>query len=100
MVWYAICWFNVNFKLALAIYDEGILINGEDLNNIKGADDAMVLADSLLGLQTLKLRTSEISQYHGLDRNREKTNDMIISKRIIINGQLAIHQKLIERSER
>lgn len=87
------------FKQALEEYDEGILINGERLNNIRYADDAVVFADSMEGLQTLMARITEISQNYGLDLNTKKTKYMVITKRPILNTQLMINQQPIERVE-
>lgn len=87
------------FKQALDEYDEGILINGERINNIRYADDAIIFADSLEGLQTLMTRITETSQHYGLDLNTRKTKYMVISKRPILNTQLTINQQLIERVE-
>lgn len=85
------------FKQALEVYDEGILINDECLNIIRYADDAVVFADSLKGLQTLMTRLTEISQYYELDLNTKKIIYMVIGKRIIQTTQLTINQQPIER---
>lgn len=60
------------FFQATGEYDEGTLINGERLNDIK-------VADTMESLQTFISHTTKISQYYGLDQtqrihNRRTTN--------------------------
>lgn len=88
-------YYEIIFKQAVDEYDEGILINGECLNNIRQVDDAVVLADSLEGQQTLMTRITQISDYYGVDLSIKKTRYMIISKRFSLNPQLAINQEPI-----
>lgn len=83
----------------MAEYDEGKLINCQCLSNIRYADDAVVFAHSLEGLETLMTRISDISQYYGLDLHTQKTKYIIISKRQILNTKLIINQQPNERVE-
>lgn len=80
-------------KLALDGMDEGILIGGERLNNIRYADDTIIFADTLEGLQALISSVAETSQRYGLDFNIKKTKYMTISKNQIPVGQLLVNQK-------
>lgn len=84
------------FKKAIKEHDKGKLINGECLDNIRYADDAVVFADSLEGLKALITRTTEISQFYKLDLNTSKTKCIVINKRPILNTQLTINQQPIE----
>lgn len=72
------------FKQTLDECDEGILINGERLNNIRYADDAVLFADNLEGLQIVQSPVSEISKNYALDLNAKNTKYMVIIKRLIL----------------
>lgn len=84
-------------NLSLDDVDEGILINGERLNNIRYADDTIVFADSLEGLQSLITRIANFSKEYGLDFNIKKTKYMVISKNNIPPGQLLVNQQPVIR---
>ncbi|KAL4120153.1 hypothetical protein QTP88_012884 [Uroleucon formosanum] len=85
------------FREALNEIEEGISINGTRLNNLSYADDAIVFADSIEGLQLLMDRITEASMRYGLDINTNKTKFMIISKEDITGVHLSINQSRIER---
>lgn len=85
------------FDEALDEVEEGILLNGVRLNNIRYADDTMVMADSLEGLQRLMNRITQYSQQYGLNINVQKTKLMIISKKSIKGAHLYINNNRIER---
>ncbi|CAH1285836.1 unnamed protein product [Diabrotica balteata] len=82
---------------ALYGIDKGILLNGERVNNVRYADDTMVIANSLEGLQRLMDRINEYSQQYGLNINTHKTTQMIISKENINKAHLYINGTQIER---
>ena len=63
------------------------MLNGVRLNNIRYADDTMVIADSLEALQILMNHIAQYSQQHGLNINLKKTKQIIISKRDINGAQ-------------
>uniref|UniRef100_A0A8D8XEP5 Craniofacial development protein 2 n=1 Tax=Cacopsylla melanoneura TaxID=428564 RepID=A0A8D8XEP5_9HEMI len=84
------------FKEALADLDEGISINGVHLN-LRYADDTIVFADTLEGLQQLMNKVTETSKKYGLDINTNKTKFMIISKENITGANLYVEGKRIER---
>ena len=65
------------FREALDECDVGISLNGKRINNIRYADDAVIFADSLEGLQQLRNRVTESSRRNGLDINVNKTKLMI-----------------------
>lgn len=85
------------FKEALKEIEEGISINGLRLNNLRYADDTIVFADTLEGLQKLMDKITETSKQYGLDINTGKTKFMIISKKDIKGANLYINQARIER---
>lgn len=60
--------------------DRGILLNGERINNIQYADDTVIFADSLQGLQELVTRVNEESNKYGLQMSITQTKFMVISK--------------------
>uniref|UniRef100_A0A8D8Q4X5 Craniofacial development protein 2 n=1 Tax=Cacopsylla melanoneura TaxID=428564 RepID=A0A8D8Q4X5_9HEMI len=85
------------FKEALEDTNEGIPINGERLNNIRYADDTIVLADNLRGLQELVNKIAAVSREYGLEINSKKTKFMIVSKTKIQNVSLSVNNEPLER---
>lgn len=85
------------FREALDNIQEGITINGAKLNNIRYADDTIMFADSLQGLQKLMDRVTEISSQYGLEMNINKTKLLVVSKRNITEDNLYINQNRIQR---
>jgi len=61
--------------------DEGVIINGHKINNMRYADDTVLLASSERGLQLLLDKTNEASEQLGLSINTKKTKCMVVSKR-------------------
>ena len=88
------------FREALDEIDEGILLNGERINNIRYADDTVIFADSIDGLQHLMSNLEDCSECYGLDMNISKTKLMIISKNNIQNCHITIKGKYLERVKR
>ena len=80
--------------------EPGILLKGERLNNIRYADDTVVFADSLNGLQEIVNKVNEVSEGFGLEMNISKTKFMVISKDRIGNCQLLIKNAPVERVEK
>ena len=60
--------------------DEGVIINGKRINNIRYADDTALVASSEAGLQRLLDVTEEKSLELGLEINCKKTFCMVVSK--------------------
>ena len=58
-----------------------VKINGENINNIRYADDTVLIADSEENLQRLLDITIEKSEEMGLTLNVKKTECMVISKK-------------------
>ncbi|GFS00723.1 retrovirus-related Pol polyprotein LINE-1 [Elysia marginata] len=67
------------YLLQEAISDEsGILINGVNINNIRYADDTVILAESENQLQTMLDRIVEKCKEYGMEINAKKTKTMHI----------------------
>ena len=76
---------------------EGIKINGETINNIRYADDTVILANSLEDLQTLLEKINATIVKYGLNLNTSKTKYMTISKHALFPMVLTLDQETIER---
>lgn len=90
------------FREAIDNAQEGILLNGQRLNNIRYADDTVVFADSMEDLKQLMDRITASSMNYGLDINRDKTKFMVISKKCVPNRlcQLTLNIGPIERTNK
>jgi len=88
------------FKKALENSDKGILVNGQLLNNVRYADDTIIIAGSLEDLQELMIQVANTSAEYGLDLNAKKTKYMVISKNPTPNRCLHVSQHKIERVQK
>ena len=61
------------------------VLNGVSVNNIRYADDTLLIANTLKGLQQLLNRTTVVSEEYGLKLNVAKTKYMVIRKNVIPN---------------
>ena len=68
------------FRDALEDQEVGIKVNGEWINNIRYADDTVLLADSMADLQKLLDMINERGRAMGLEINTKKTKFMIVSR--------------------
>lgn len=75
----------------------GIRINGIPINNIRYADDTVILADSAQDLQSLLNQVNEESQRLGLKINITKTKFMIISRNDVPHTQMHLNGENIEQ---
>ena len=77
--------FNIYSEMILRNLENypGVKINGENINNIRYADDTVLIADSEENLQRLLDITIEKSVEMGLTLNVKKTECMVISKKTI-----------------
>lgn len=88
------------FKKSLENAKEGIRINGELTNNIRYADDTVILASSIEELQQIMERVNVASEEYGISLNFSKTKWMLISKRQQPPPQqLRIQNQLINQVE-
>ena len=75
--------FNIYSEMILRNLENypGVKINGENINNIRYADDTVLIADSEENLQRLLDITIEKSEEMALTLNGKKTDCMVISKK-------------------
>lgn len=75
-------------------YEEGIRVDGIYINNIRFAEDAVILVDSDLTLQILLDEINNASEKFGMELNVKKTKITAITKKqnlmlpIMLNGQV------------
>ena len=85
------------FQNALEDIQEGIKVNGRFVNNIRYADDTVIIANSQEGLQNLINAITREGDAFGLKINTEKTKTMVISKYPNMNSNITIYNKRIEQ---
>ena len=61
--------------------DEGVIIGGRNINNIRYADDTVLVADSEEKLQRLLRKLAKASKERGLDINLTKTKVLVVSRK-------------------
>lgn len=88
---------DIIFKKALEETDIGIKINGLPINNLRYADDTLVMAENIEDLQKLLTMVNRASEEMGLNINVSKTKFMIFSRSSHENVQLELNLKPIER---
>lgn len=84
------------FKEALAEETSGIKINRKIINNLRYADDTVVIADKLSTLQNMIDRIMQYSEQFGLFMNVSKTKVMVFSKSKV-NATLKISGDIVEQ---
>ena len=72
--------YGENILRLLEELDDGVLINVTGINNIRYADDTVLIVDNEEGLQRLMDFVVDASSYEGLEINSKKTYCMVISK--------------------
>ncbi|XP_044742375.1 uncharacterized protein LOC123304878 [Chrysoperla carnea] len=65
---------------AIEKLDIGVKFNGVRVNNLRYADDTVLLSSSEVELQTLISKVAAVSEQHGLKLNIKKTSCMVFSK--------------------
>ena len=75
-------------------------MNGELINNIRYADDTVILASDVNELQHLMERIQVVSEQYGLKLNVSKTKGMYIGRRQQQAGQLILSTEPIERVDK
>lgn len=86
-------------KKALEGETAGIKVNGIPINNIRYADDTIIMAENIEDLQRLMNRIVECGQEYGLTMNIKKTKFMRISKTQRNNENLTINGTSVEQVE-
>lgn len=89
------------FQEALEDTEIGIKVNGTWINNIRYADDAVLIADSMDKLQQLLDIVGQHSNTMGLNINTKKTKFMVVTRdeNAFNNSELTFDGKSIERVE-
>jgi hypothetical protein len=87
------------FQKATEDIEKGVKVNGFYVNNIRFADDTVLIADNMADLQDLLNRVNYFGKQAGLTINHKKTKMMIISRNINfhVNQNLHIDNIIIER---
>ncbi|CAG9839383.1 unnamed protein product [Diabrotica balteata] len=88
------------FQYALENIEEGIKINGECVNNLRYADDTVIVADSAEGLQRLLNVITREGDSLGLNINTNKTKVMAVTRAPNIDINIRIYNKHIEPVQR
>ena len=76
---------------------EGIRINGETVNNLRYADDTVIMANNIDELQILMDKISSACEDFGLKINVQKTKYMIVSRSTIADCCLRVYNQPIQR---
>lgn len=79
---------------------EGIIINGENINNFRYADDTVIVANSPEELQTLLTKINATCEEYGISINISKTKYMTISKNALPPAVLTINNQIIEQVQK
>jgi len=58
----------------------GIPVGGRRINNLRCADDTLIIASTILKITEIMSRLSVISEKYGLKINKSKTKIMIVDK--------------------
>ena len=80
----------------------GVKMFGEYINNLRYADDTVLLAESEDELQTLVNAVKEGSLKYGLEMNTKKTKTMVIRKDIneVVNVKIKVDGVILEQVEK
>lgn len=82
---------------ALDDQSKGIKINGITINNLRYADDTVLLAETLEDLQAIINKIVEVSEEYELTLNTNKTKYMLITKSTLDNSNMYVKDQPIER---
>lgn len=76
--------------------EEGIKINGQNINNLRYADDTVLISDSANGLQALIDRVVEACGRYNMKLNCKKTKILVVSKSDEIQHQFIANNETLE----
>lgn len=82
---------------ALEGLEAGVKINGTVVNNLRYADDTVLIASSEHDLQTIVNKVNECSERAGLSMNISKTKFMVVSRNPDLNPSISVADKQLER---
>lgn len=88
------------FDIALEDVRDGIKINGTILNNIRYADDTVIIADSPGGLQRLLNRMVDTGDQFGMKINVAKTKIMAVTRTPQPQPNITIYGSVVECVEK
>lgn len=82
---------------ALEGLEAGVKINGKVVNNLRYADDTVLIAASEQDLQTIVDKVNECSEKAGLSMNISKTIFMVVSRNQDLCPSISVAGKQLER---
>ena len=86
------------FLIEEALSDrEGLHINGENINNIRFADDTVLIAESKEDLQEMINELNQKCIEYGMSLNAKKTKVMVIDKKEQIECEIKVENKELEQ---
>ena len=88
------------FSTALQTSKEGIKINGKLLNNIRYADDTIIIAENNNDLQNLLTTITDIGEEYGLRINARKTKVMVISRAGDVSVNIYLKNQKLEQVDK
>ena len=87
-------------KEALGNVEEGVLVGGRLLKDVRFADDQAKVSSTNEGLQRLIDELGETAEEYGMKVNVKKTKTMVISKTGHKNADIKIGQHKVEQVQR
>ena len=78
----------------------GVSVGGKNINNIRYADDTVLIADSEEKLQRLVERVDAAGEEMGLRINRKKTECMVMSKRTAPACNIRVRDEIIKQVDK
>ena len=80
---------------------KGVYIGGVNINNLRSADDTVLLAAAPMLIQALLTAVNEKGQPYGMEMNIMKTKSMVISrKKPVPNISISVEGKPIQQGDR
>jgi len=87
------------FKEALDNIDDGLVINGEVINNLRYADDTVLIADTAEGLQRIIDHVATACSRYDMKINCKKTQTLIVSKSDAGNFQFNANNVMLPKTD-
>lgn len=88
------------FARALTEDIKGIKVNGTYINNLRYADDTILLAENMSDLQEMLNNVTKTSRQYGLTLNIKKTKYMVVTKEDSSPEKLYVERQELERVEK
>ena len=74
-----------------------MMIGGQNCNNIRYADDAVMLSDGKSELQCMIIKLNNVCKEYGMDINVKKTKTLVINKSGHINCAIMMNGSVLEQ---